>query len=143
MAPDATLVYDGDCGFCTRCAAFAERYVQRGGDRRVAVVAWQVADLDGLGLTAAECAEAVQWVGGDGTRGAGPVAIAHLLRAGGPGWRLAGWLLARRPVLALAWPVYRWVARNRHRLPGGSRACALPRGTGPSGPVTPATEMGM
>jgi predicted DCC family thiol-disulfide oxidoreductase YuxK len=143
MTPDATLVYDGDCGFCTRCAAFAERYVRRGENRSVAVVAWQVADLDGLGLTASECAEAVQWVGGDGVRGAGPVAIAHLLGAGGPGGRLAGWLLARRPVLALAWPVYRWVARNRHRLPGGSRACALPRDTSPSGPATPVTGAGV
>jgi len=127
-----TLVYDGDCGFCARCAMFVERHVRRGARRDVTVVPWQAADLDRLGLTVTECAEAVRWVGRDGSRAHGPLAIAHLLRTAGPGWRVAGWLLARRPVLAIAWPVYRWVARNRHRMPGGSAACALP-GRVPSG----------
>jgi predicted DCC family thiol-disulfide oxidoreductase YuxK len=58
------------------------------------------------------------------------VAIADLLRtAARPrdlGWRLAGTVLAVPPVRALAWPVYRWVARHRHQLPGGTAACELP-----------------
>ena len=29
-------------------------------------------------------------------------------------------------VNALAGVVYRWVARNRHRFPGGTPACAMP-----------------
>ena len=31
-----------------------------------------------------------------------------------------------RAVNTLAGIVYRWVARNRHRLPGGTPACSLP-----------------
>jgi len=117
-----TFVYDGDCAFCTSCAMFIVRQVPT----TASVVPWQHADLATLGLTADECAAAVQWVGADGRTAAGPEAIAELLRGSRPAWRLVGWLLGLRPVLAAAWPAYRWVARNRHRLPGGTAACALP-----------------
>jgi len=132
-ARDAVFLYDGDCGFCTRCAQFLRRRVRP----PVPIMAWQAVDLTPLGVTAAQCAEAVQYVAG-GRVSAGPVAIADLLRtvAGRRGlvWRRLGWVLARRPVVALAWPVYRWVARHRHRFPGGTAACELPR-RAPGGPV--------
>jgi predicted DCC family thiol-disulfide oxidoreductase YuxK len=123
-----TFIFDGDCAFCSSCARFIERRVRPA----ARVAAWQHLDLAALGVTADDCADAVQWVGTDGTVAAGPAGIARLLRsAGGPGgyllWRPAGVVLGLRPVLALAWPAYRWVARNRHRLPGGTAACALPR----------------
>jgi predicted DCC family thiol-disulfide oxidoreductase YuxK len=117
-----TFVYDGDCAFCTSCARFIERWIPTD----AAVVPWQFADLDALGLTVAECEEAVQWVA-DGAVAAGPDAIALLLGGGRRrAWRMVGRLLVLRPVRALAWPAYRWVARNRHRLPGGTAACAVP-----------------
>ena len=123
-----TFLFDGDCAFCTSCARFIERHI----DTTVTVVAWQFADLDRLGVTEAECLDAVQYVD-KLKRTAGPVAIADLLRTatGASGrllWRPAGWLLGRRPVTALAWPAYRWVARNRHRLPGGTAACKVTPG---------------
>lgn len=119
----STFVYDGDCAFCTKCAEFIERRIPTD----VAVVPWQFADLDALGLTVAECEEAVQWVGADGGRAAGPDAIARLLGTSNPAWRAAGGLLRVPPVRLAAWPAYRLVARNRHRLPGGTAACALPQ----------------
>jgi predicted DCC family thiol-disulfide oxidoreductase YuxK len=91
------------------------------------VVPWQHADLAALHVTEEQCAEAVQWVGADGSRGAGPVAIGYLLADAGSLWRPVGWLLRRPPVRWLAWPVYNWVSRNRYRLPGGTPMCALPR----------------
>ncbi|MFE9959385.1 thiol-disulfide oxidoreductase DCC family protein [Micromonospora sp. NPDC005299] len=118
----STFVYDGDCAFCTRCARIIERWIPT----RARVLPWQFADLDALGLTAAECEEAVQWVGADGVRAAGPDAIARLLGDSNPLWRTAGAGLRFPPVRAAAWPAYRWVARNRHRLPGGTAACAVP-----------------
>jgi len=118
-----TFVYDGDCAFCTSCARFVERRVRT----PARVVPWQFTDLDALGLTVARCEDAVQWVGVDGRTLAGPAGIAALLRSSSRAWRPVGWLLERRPVLALAWPAYRWVSRNRHRLPGGTAACALPQ----------------
>ncbi|MER5455548.1 DUF393 domain-containing protein [Micromonospora sp. NPDC002389] len=121
----STFVYDGDCAFCTRCAEFIERRIPTG----ATVLPWQFADLDRLGLTEAECEEAVQWVGADGHRAAGPDAIAALLAGSGRLWRVAGAGLRFPPVRAAAWPVYRWVARNRHRMPGGTAACSLPQET--------------
>jgi predicted DCC family thiol-disulfide oxidoreductase YuxK len=128
-----TFVYDGDCAFCSSCARFIESRIHQ----PARVAPWQHLDLPALGLTAADCAEAVQWVGADGATAAGPVAIARLLRqargvAGRLLWRPAGLALGTPPALLLAWPAYRWVARNRHRLPGGTAACALPRRVDPS-----------
>lgn len=118
----STFVYDGDCAFCTKCARIIERWIPT----RARVLPWQFADLDALGLTEAECEEAVQWVGADGVRAAGPDAIARLLGDSNTLWRAAGAGLRFPPVRAAAWPVYRWVASNRHRLPGGTAACAVP-----------------
>ncbi|WP_416901237.1 thiol-disulfide oxidoreductase DCC family protein [Micromonospora echinospora] len=119
----STFVYDGDCAFCTRCAEFIERRIPTD----VRVLPWQFAELAALGLTAAECEEAVQWVGADGGRAAGPDAVARLLATSTIAWRAAGGVLRLPPVRLVAWPLYRWVARNRHRLPGGTAACALPQ----------------
>lgn len=116
-----TFVYDGDCAFCTACARFIQRWIPSDAQ----VLPWQFADLDALGCSAAECAEAVQWIGGDGDRAAGPDAIARLLAGSTPPWRIVGRLLRFPPVRAAAWPAYRWVARNRHRMPGGTAACAV------------------
>lgn len=125
---EPVFLFDGDCGFCTRCAMFLRRHVRT----PARIVPWGAVDLAPLGVTAAECAQAVQYVSGDRVS-AGPVAIADLLRTAGGRrgavWRLLGWVLARRAVLVLAWPVYRWVARHRHRFPGGTVACELPRPT--------------
>ncbi|MGH8878427.1 MAG: thiol-disulfide oxidoreductase DCC family protein [Stackebrandtia sp.] len=120
----AVFVYDGDCAFCTRCVEFYRRHAVA----RAAVIPWQAADLDALGLTAQQCDSAVQWVEPGREAKAGPDAIARLLRTS-TGYlglvKLAGLLLGAPGVRLLARPVYRWVARNRHRLPGGTPACEL------------------
>jgi predicted DCC family thiol-disulfide oxidoreductase YuxK len=118
-----TFLYDGDCAFCSSCARFIERRVPTA----AAVLPWQHADLAALGVTEQQAEAAVRWVARDGAVAAGPVAIARLLVDAGSFWRPLGALLALRPVAALAWPVYRWVARNRHRMPGGTAACSLPQ----------------
>lgn len=118
-----TFLFDGDCAFCSACAGFVRRRVPTD----AMVQPWQYAVLPALGLTAAECDEAVQWVAPGQVPLAGPDAIAALLRSSQlRRWRASGWLLGRGPVRALAWPVYRWVARHRHRMPGGTAACVLP-----------------
>nr|WP_211207314.1 DCC1-like thiol-disulfide oxidoreductase family protein [Stackebrandtia nassauensis] len=106
-------------------------FYRRHAATEVPILPWQAADLDALGLTAAECDTAVQWARPGAEPKAGPDAIARLLRAstGHLGaWKLAGLVLSFPPVRWLAWPGYRWVARNRHRMPGGTAACSLPRG---------------
>jgi predicted DCC family thiol-disulfide oxidoreductase YuxK len=120
-----TFVYDGDCAFCTSCAQFIERRIPSRAD----VAPWQFADLDRLGLTVEQCEQSVQWVGADGTVASGPDAIALLLRDAGRLWHPAGRVLQFGPARAVAWPAYRWVARNRDKMPGGTPACALPQAT--------------
>jgi len=116
-----TLVFDGDCGFCTTSAGLAQRLAPG-----LRVVAWQQADLAELGLTAAEAAARVQLVAADGSISAGGAAVAAVLaEAGGP-WRVVAGLLRAPGVRALTEVVYRLVARYRYRLPGGTPACRLP-----------------
>jgi predicted DCC family thiol-disulfide oxidoreductase YuxK len=118
-----TFLYDGDCAFCSTCARFVQRHIPT----KARVAAWQHVDITALGLTEAQCDAAVQWVPGQGAALAGPAAISALLRDAGSSWQPLGWLLGRRAVLWLAWPAYRWVSRNRHRMPGGTATCSLPQ----------------
>jgi predicted DCC family thiol-disulfide oxidoreductase YuxK len=116
------LVYDGDCGFCTRSAAVARRVLPAD----CAVVPWQGADLASVGTTVERAQQEVLWVPRTGDVVGGARAVAAALRAAGSGWAVLGRLLQLPLVRALADRVYRVVAANRMRLPGGTAACALP-----------------
>lgn len=120
------FVYDGDCAFCSSCAQFINRRLPTSAE----VVPWQRSDLDALGVTQEQAEAATLWIDGSGARAevfAGPEGIARLLIDAGSYWRVCGRLLDLPPVRWLAWPTYRLIARNRHRLPGGTPACALPQ----------------
>ena len=117
-----TFLFDGDCAFCSTSAQFLEKHVRN--DAKVAP--WQWSDLDALGVTQEEAEAAVIWIE-PGLKKAGPDAIAVLLRRAQWYWKPIGWVLSLKPVSWLAWPVYRLVSRNRHRLPGGTAACSLPQ----------------
>jgi predicted DCC family thiol-disulfide oxidoreductase YuxK len=113
------LLFDGDCAFCTSCARLLERI-----GPEAKIVAWQVSDLDKLGVTAAQAAQAVRWVEPDGTVRSGHGAIAAALGTAGRPWRIPSRTLLLPVISPLAAAVYRLVARNRQRLPGGTPACA-------------------
>lgn len=114
------LVYDGDCGFCTRSARLLRERIRTRDDVRPS----QQLELATLGLTAAQAAEAVQHVADDGTVTSGARAIAATLRAAPQPWAAAGRVLDAPPVRPLAALGYRLVAANRHRLPGSTDRCA-------------------
>ncbi|MPZ60058.1 MAG: DUF393 domain-containing protein [Propionibacteriales bacterium] len=117
------LVYDGDCAFCSSTARLLVRWVPT----VAAVEPWQRLDLEELGLTETACRESVQWVDAGERPVGGPLALAGFLRSsGGPVWRLIGRVLALPLALRAADPAYRLIARNRHRLPGGTPTCRLP-----------------
>ena len=105
------MVFDGDCGFCTRAARAAERRLRLGN-----VEPWQSADLESLGLTEQACSSAVQWVDVDGSTASGEHAVIAALRSAGGGWEVAGRAMNLPGVRHLAGAVYRLVAKNRHRL---------------------------
>jgi predicted DCC family thiol-disulfide oxidoreductase YuxK len=116
----ATLLFDGDCGFCTSSARWLERHAPS----TAIVQPWQRADLARIDISEQACRDAVQWVDED-QRSSGPLAFADYLRTSTTGWRLIGRLVDSRVGHAVAWPVYRWVSRNRARLPGGAPECRL------------------
>ncbi|MGH3260480.1 MAG: thiol-disulfide oxidoreductase DCC family protein, partial [Trebonia sp.] len=83
------LIYDGDCGFCTRSARLAERL-----SARVRLVPWQEEDLAALGTTEARAREEVLLVTADRTVLGGAAAVAELLGQARGLWRVAGRIMA-------------------------------------------------
>lgn len=115
------LVYDGDCGFCTSSVRFAERRIPTAAE----IVAFQFADLESLGTTVERASYEIVWVDRDGRVFGGAQGAAKLLlEAGGLWWPLGA--IARIPPFRwAAHGLYRLIANNRHRMPGGTAACAL------------------
>ncbi|MEA2827076.1 MAG: hypothetical protein QOG43_1515 [Actinomycetota bacterium] len=116
------LVYDGDCTFCTRLVDLARARL----GVRCRAVPWQQADLAALGLTEAQVVEKVWWIDPDGSKVGGHRAVAAALRHGAPAVRSVGRLLDADALAPVASAGYDLVARNRHRLPGGTPACRAP-----------------
>lgn len=114
------LIYDGDCGFCSASVRWGERSIRRW----PSAVPFQAADLAEYGLTPAECAAAVQYVSATGQVHSAHLAVSQLLVDAGGGWRWLGRCLQLPLLRSLAAAIYRTVARNRHRLPGATAACA-------------------
>ncbi len=123
---NGVFLYDEECGFCTTSV----RWLQRHANSAARVEAWQHADLAALGLSAEDCAEAVQWVE-DGHRAVGPDALAAYLQTSTKSWRTAGRVLTAPVSKHVTWPVYRWVAHHRGPQPDGTPATELPRVSAP------------
>ncbi|WP_281284722.1 thiol-disulfide oxidoreductase DCC family protein [Nonomuraea mesophila] len=117
----AVLVFDGDCGFCTKCIEIVRRHMRI----RARITPWQSADLAGLGVTRERAQYELLWICERGVYG-GAQAVAKLLIDAGPPWSLLGLTLRLPPMRWAAHALYRLVADNRYRLPGAGSACALP-----------------
>lgn len=117
------LVFDGDCAFCTTWVNRLRSWLPRPPE----AVPWQWIDLDDLALTRQDVAD-FAWFVTKKHSYAGAMAVAAVLR-GQPriGLRFAGHLLATPPFSIAAALAYNVIAKYRHRLPGGTPACALPR----------------
>ena len=116
------LIYDADCGFCTRSAHWI---AARG---NVEIRSWQsLPDLAEFRLTEQMVTEAAYWVTGGGALAVGADAIVRSLIARGGAWKSVGWFILFPPVNWVAKPVYRVIARNRHAMPGGTAACKIPQ----------------
>ncbi|MFE7752959.1 thiol-disulfide oxidoreductase DCC family protein [Streptomyces sp. NPDC057428] len=122
MRTRPVLIYDGDCAFCTSSVNFAERHLRP----RCDFTPWQFADLETLGVTQERAEYEVLWTTPTGSVQGGAQAVAKLLLSAGGVWSVLGALLTLPPVRWLAHGVYRLVADNRDRMPGGTPACAVP-----------------
>jgi predicted DCC family thiol-disulfide oxidoreductase YuxK len=115
------LIFDGDCGFCTRSVNVLKRL-----PIDAEVTAFQFADLELYGTTEERASYEVLWVDRSGRVYGGAQAIARLLVYAGGIYAVAGHLLRTPPLRWMATGVYRMIANNRQRMPGGTVACALP-----------------
>ena len=121
-ARSATLVFDGDCGFCTTAVGWLER----GLPAMPPMVPYQWADLEKLGLTLDEARERV-WLVTPTRRYGGHLGVSALLRKQPDlRWRFVGWLLVTPGFSQIAAVGYSLVARYRYLLPGGTPACRIP-----------------
>jgi len=117
------LIFDGDCGFCTTVA----RKFSAKTKSKVEPVAWQLMDLTKFNLTAEQCSKRVYLVK-DNKAFAASKAIAELLKLQ-KNWiyLVLGAIMTIPPFSWLAIPGYLLIARYRHKLPGGTPACQLPK----------------
>ncbi|WP_344340891.1 thiol-disulfide oxidoreductase DCC family protein [Agrococcus versicolor] len=120
----ALLVFDGDCGFCTTSVDRLRALLPRFPEARP----WQRVDLDELGLSLDDVTTFAWLIDREsGRRWHGAQTFAALLsgqRGALP--RMIGGALAAPGLRVVAARGYDWVSAHRHRLPGGTPACALP-----------------
>ncbi len=117
------LIYDPDCGFCTRSAVWLAR---RRPERVRTQPGLAAAERDGLGLTDADLSQRAYWVDASGALSGGSRAIAAALVARGGLSLPLGRLIASPFVAPASEAVYRWVAEHRQLMPGSTDACAVP-----------------
>lgn len=133
------LLFDADCGFCTRAAALAPKLRLETDVRPLQSLA--PADLAALGVSPERAMREIPLVMAPGRVCYGHQAIAGALATGGRLARLAAGIMLTWPIDRLAAAVYRLVGKLRHKLPGGTPNCrvtpANPRESAPSG-STPA-----
>jgi len=112
------LVFDGECGFCTRTLGWLRLADRR---RLIETAPYQRSGVpERLGISREVCAASVQGRGADGARAEGAEAInAALAVALGAIWPER---LYRR-TSGIQQRAYRWVAEHRHRLPGVTPWC--------------------
>lgn len=118
-----TVLYDGDCGFCRASVDLGRRYLTRGAEIR-----WQPwQQTEGLSEPLRERARhEVLLLHPDGRRVWGGIDMIAVLMLNSPRhrWHPLGSLLLVPGVHEAGAAAYRWVSRNRGRLP------APPTGTG-------------
>ena len=109
------FLYDGACGFCRKWASWLEKRV--GSSVRFASFQDREDDPAQYTLTDNELTSASYLIE-NGRPYRGGRGFARAMARGRGVWKLVGVLLDL-PLVRLATAItYRWVARNRHRLPG-------------------------
>ncbi len=125
MSSKPVLIYDGDCKFCQLSLEFGIRHMKV----FPSYVAFQKIEPWAFGLTEEQVRSEIWLVdkGPDQTlRLGGHLAAAAILQMqSNVLYRMAGFLMKTPPTSWLAKIVYRWIAQNRHRLPGGTKQCSI------------------
>lgn len=117
------LIYDGDCGFCTRVAKFGERHKKRDYES----LSWQSieSELKDYGLTQSDVMQRVYWVDDNQQVYGGASALFQASKNLRFPFQLFSLLSFIPGVSFIAEPIYRFVAKNRYRLPESTDSCRL------------------
>ena len=117
----AVLIFDGDCGFCTTTA----NYIKANSSVPIEIHPWQWIELADFGLTKEQASSKVQMFVNGKTYG-GHKAFAKLLRIQKQWWfKVLGGLVVSPPFNWGSRVGYYFIAKYRHKLPGGTPACAM------------------
>lgn len=118
-----TLIFDGECGFCTTSANF----IVKTSKVEVAAIPYQRAELQKFSLTSEQTEKKV-YLNVDDTNFGGHVAVTKLLRLQPNIFLKSIGAIAHLPPFSwMAAMLYWLTAKYRHKLPGGTPACALER----------------
>ncbi|MFF8911626.1 thiol-disulfide oxidoreductase DCC family protein [Streptomyces olivaceoviridis] len=117
------LAYDGDCGFCQtsidRIQALAAPTLE--------AVPWQFLPTESTSPYLERLDREVLLLHGGSVLAGGADALARYVSTSrSPAYRALAALVRLPGIRACARVLYRWVSRHRHRLPGGTPACAVP-----------------
>jgi predicted DCC family thiol-disulfide oxidoreductase YuxK len=134
------LIFDGSCGFCTMTVGWLTGLDRRG---RLRVVPFQIPGTpEAHGLTLEACRRAAWAVKPDRSSASGAGAIAVALDAA-LGTHVFEGIYRLPGVGRLQDAGYRWIARNRHHLPGRQPFCQSHPGVcGPDEPAEGLRERG-
>ncbi|MFE9722054.1 thiol-disulfide oxidoreductase DCC family protein [Streptomyces sp. NPDC005794] len=118
------LAFDGDCGFCQA----AVRQIQTHAKPRTEAAAWQTLPPELTEPHLQRLDREVLLFDGRRVRYGGARALADYLGSSpARPYQVAGRCLQLPLISLVAHLIYRGVAKNRHRMPGGTAACAVPR----------------
>ena len=125
MTAKPVLIYDGDCKFCQLSLEFGIRHMKI----FPLYVAFQKIEPSSFGLTEKQVRSEI-WLVDNGPhqnlRLGGHLAAAAILQMqANLFYRVAGFLMKTPPTSWIAKIVYHWIAKNRHRLPGGTKQCSI------------------
>lgn len=118
------FIFDGDCAFCSS----SMRALRKMTRSRINSKPFQTLDFTEL-LATRELAELSVLYLRDGFVYRGARAIAEYLIDSKTPWLVAGWFIKTPVILSFAELAYDLIAKNRHRLPGGTPECQIePKG---------------
>jgi predicted DCC family thiol-disulfide oxidoreductase YuxK len=116
------LIFDGDCGFCTRSRDFLAKIDH---EDRITLLPLQAPNAWELtGRSREQLKESLYWIGADGTRASGAEAVNAALSVAIDNPLPADVYRMIPGMRALQEHIYRWVAAHRATLPGRTPWCS-------------------
>ena len=120
----SVLLYDPDCGFCSRCADFAQTYLKLDAAVQPGIADELVANK----IARDRFADAIPFVLDNKQVAYGALAIGLALKTSrSTAIRWAGAVIINPLIRPVAEKIYALISKNRYRMPGATGTCNLPR----------------